>query len=247
MKVLEKIKLAYCVYRIRTKHDIGGIKYISDNIKRGQQVLDIGAHKGGYLYSMLKNIGSEGKLYAFEPQSDLYAYLVNLKSLYKWSNVRIEHLALSDQAGIVELYIPQNKTSQSSSPGATILKKKLNEEFNKIEEIQTQTLDAYCDEFQIQPDFLKIDVEGNELNIFKGGSKTLKTYKPKILVEIESRHVGEEQAKSTFEYLTDLGYRGWLLYGSDHLPIEEFSFEKHQKLPYRRKDYHNNFIFESII
>ena len=116
----EKIKLIYRANKYKNKDDRGGISYLKSAIREGQTVFDIGAHKGGYLYFIEKLVGNSGKVFAFEPQSVLYKYLLKMKPLFLWDNVTIEHLALSDIRGTTTLYIPTNKT-KTTSPGATIV------------------------------------------------------------------------------------------------------------------------------
>jgi FkbM family methyltransferase len=241
MKLTEQLKLSYRANKYKNKHDKGGIKYMLQSIKTGQTVFDIGAHKGGYLYFILKKTGNEGKVYAFEPQSLLYNYLVKIKEILGWSNVTVEHMALSDKETKTTLFIPENK-NEPSSPGATIVKPLIKNGKGKTEEVTTDTLDSYCNRFNIQPDFLKIDVEGNELPIFKGGIETLKRYKPKIFVECEARHVGKERVMETFKFLHDIGYSGSFIRDTDFFPLKDFNIEKHQDLAL--KPYCNNFIFE---
>ena len=111
------------------------------------------------------------------------------------------------------------------------------------EEVETETLDAYCKRKNIQPNFLKIDVEGNELRIFKGGVQTLQQYKPKIMVEIEARHVGREQVAETFNFLQQLGYTAHFISGIQRIPLQDFNFDIHQNMA-DMKNYCNNFTFE---
>lgn len=243
MKLIESIKLKLRANKYKKKDDIGGIAYINSTIKKGQTVLDIGAHKAGYLYTMLKQVGDKGKVFAFEPQSYLYQYIEKIKELFKWDNVTIEHLALSDSADTVTLYIPKNKVSKASSPGATIVEPKDPSNIGATENVSTETLDSYCYRHNIKPEFLKIDAEGNELRIFRGGVDTLKKFKPKILVEIEARHVGQEKVLETFKLMESLGYVGHILHGLNRIPLTDFSFEKYQNTN-DRKNYCNNFIFE---
>jgi FkbM family methyltransferase len=243
VKLIELIKLRYRANRYKNKHDRGGIAYIISTIQNGQTVLDIGAHKAGYLYFILNRVGREGKVVAFEPQSALFQYIKKLKTLLGWDQLTIEHLALSDAAGKVTLYIPTNKVKKATSPGATIVEHPERADFGATEEVATDTLDSYCQQHHLQPDFLKIDVEGNELRIFKGGAHILKTFKPKILVEIEARHVGQEKVLETFEFMESLGYRGYFIYGLDRKPLAEFSFEKYQDTE-KMEAYCNNFVFE---
>ncbi len=243
MKLIESIKLRHRANKYKNKDDKGGIAYINSVIKKGQTVLDIGAHKAGYLYFILKQTGNNGKIFAFEPQSALYQYIKKIKGLFKWDNVTIEHLALSDSTGTVTLYIPTNKVSKASSPGATLIEHKSNTNSCRTENVPTETLDSYCNCNNIKPDFLKIDVEGNELKIFQGGIDTLKKYKPKILVEIEARHVGQGKVLETFRFMESLGYNGHFLHGLDRIPLTNFNFDKYQTTD-DIKNYCNNFIFE---
>mgnify|MGYP003670754620 CR=1 FL=1 len=243
MRFIENIKLQRRAYKYKNKLDQGGIAYINATIEPGQTVLDIGAHKAGYLYFILKKVGVMGKVFAFEPQSKLYQYIKKIKGLFKWDNVTLEHLALSDSAGTVTLYIPDNNAQNGSSPGATIVAGENHSTFKKTESVSTETLDTYCKRLNIEPDFLKIDVEGNELKIFQGGINTLKKYKPKIIVEIEERHVGQEKVLETFKFMESLGYTGHLLHGLYSIPLSNFSFELHQNTD-DMKNYSNNFTFE---
>ena len=243
MKLIELIKLRLRADKYKNKNDKGGIAYICSSIKKGQTVLDIGAHKAGYLYFILKQVGKNGRVFAFEPQLKLYQYITKIKALFDWGNLAIENLALSDSAGTVTLYIPTNKGSKESSPGATIAGHKDQTFKGTTQAVSTETLDSYCNRYNIKPDFLKIDVEGNELKVFQGGINTLKVNKPKILVEIEARHVGQERVLQTFKFMESLGYKGSFLHGLKHIPLADFSFDKYQNL-INKKDYCNNFVFE---
>lgn len=240
MKLVEKIKLTYRANRYKNKDDKGGIRYILQTIKSGQTVFDIGAHKAGYLYFILKRVSKEGKVYAFEPQSTLYRYLLGIRELFNWHNVTVEHLALSDTAGTAMLYIPSNR-NRPSSPGATIINRSRASDV-VTEKVGTETLDTYCRQHHIKPDFLKIDVEGNELPVLKGAIETLKKHKPKILVECEARHVGRERVVETFQFLKGLSYQGSFILDRSFISLDSFDFDIHQRTG--AGFYCNNFIFE---
>lgn len=243
MNLLEESKLRFRALKYTFKDDVGGVAYLKTAIQKGQTVLDVGAHKAAYLYLMQKRVGKNGHVFAFEPQRELFAFISNLKEHCHWQNVTVEHLALSNSAGTAGLYIPDNKVSKGSSPGASLLKKEVEAAVVKIEHVNTDTLDAYCKRKNIQPHFIKIDVEGNELNVFKGGVATLSNCKPKLLVEIEARHVGQESVLETFSFLQSLGYQGSFILGSKRTNLSDFRFEKHQNRS-DLKNYCNNFIFE---
>ena len=240
MAIIEKIKLIFRAYRYKNKIDKTEIAYIVNSLGKGKTAIDIGAHKGGYLYNILKQIGPKGHIYAFEPQTILFNYLTELKRIFGWPNVVIEHIALSDRMGTVSLFIPANN-GKPTSPGASIVGSENFREF-KTEEVQTETLDSYCSRKNIKPDLLKIDVEGNELNVFKGGAETLKKYRPKILFECEERHIGKEKVLETFRFLEGLGYEGQFIAADKIMPLDSFDFNIHQNKD--TKPYCNNFIFD---
>jgi FkbM family methyltransferase len=240
MWAIERIKVKLRANKYKNKTDVGGIKYLLEHVSPGQTVFDIGAHKGGYIYFLSKLVGEKGQVFAFEPQLQLYNYLTDMMLAMHWRNLQHEFIALSDYQGMATLYIPANK-HDSSSPGATIITNPERKNF-RTQEVRTNTLDNYCKEYNIKPDLLKVDVEGNELNVFKGGVNTLKQYKPKILFECEERHVGKEKVLETFKFLQDLGYRGFFIKDDEFIPLSQFDFAKHQDVS--RKPYCNNFIFE---
>ena len=243
MILTEKFILWYRARNYKNKYDKGGISYLTSVIKEGQVIIDVGAHKAGYTFWMLKKLKKTGRIFSIEPQQILYQYIKKLKHIFNWKNVSVENIALSDKAGIAKLYIPASKKGKVSSPEATIFKNKGLQTNCITEEVKTETLDSFCSRHQIAPDFLKIDVEGNELKVLQGGIHTLKTCKPKIMMEIESRHVGQDRAAETFKFMQTMGYTGHFIYGPDRIPISSFSFEKHQNIN-NMKMYCNNFTFE---
>lgn len=243
MKIIERIKLWNRANKYKNKYDIGGISFLYTSIKKGQTVLDIGAHKAGYIYWMRKLVGESGKVVAFEPQSYLFKYISALIQNFKWNNVIVEHLAISDIDEKSVLHIPLNKTNKLSSPAATLLNISKPNKIQKTEIVNTQTVDNYCQTNNIKPDFLKVDVEGNELNVFKGAEKTILKCKPRILVEIEWRHAGKEKVLETFVFLESMGYTGHFIHKTQQKALSEFSFETYQNES-DMNNYCNNFTFE---
>jgi FkbM family methyltransferase len=243
MKWIERIRLLHRAGRYRYRNDKGEIAYLRAAVKKGDTVFDIGAHKAGYLYHMLKRTGRNGQVVAFEPQISLYNYLIKLKEWFNWGNVTIKNLALSDIAGKVKLYIPSGNDHHASSPGASILKLSAHQGNLSVEEVESDTLDAFCSRHNFRPDFIKIDVEGNELRIIRGGMDIIRECMPKILMEIEARHVGRDEVYHTIEVMENMGYQGYFVQGMTRRPVGSFDVDIHQE-PGARKNYCNNFIFE---
>jgi FkbM family methyltransferase len=243
MKWLEKYKLNLRAKKYKDKDDVGGVAYLYETIKPGQTVLDIGAHKGGYLYIMLGLVGEKGKVVAFEPQSLLFNYISKMKRILCWDNVTIEHIALADKEAETTLFIPTNNISKKSAPGATIVNYGERNDIGFTENVATDSIDHYCAKHNIAPDFLKIDVEGSEMNVFKGGINTLQKYKPRIIAEVDKSFVGEEKVLETVDFLKGLGYKAYFINNTERIPFEQFDFVKHQNR--ESGDFFcNNLVFE---
>jgi len=91
--------------------------------------------------------------------------------------------------------------------------------------------------------FIKIDVEGHELEVLKGGSLLLERERPSLLVEIEQRHL-LQPIGVVFDYLQSRGYGGFFLEQRRLRPISEFSVAHHQDVSrVYTEDYINNFVF----
>ena len=241
MRSMEKWKLQHRARKYRNQEDPGGIRYIRDNIRQGDTVFDIGAHKGGYLYFFLQQLAGSGQVIAFEPQSVLYRYLCKLQQLFAWKNLLVEPYAVSDQDGKALLCIPHNH-GKRSSPCATIIESHMEFSYQYSEQVPTISLDTYCAQHDSFPSFLKVDVEGNELMVFKGASGLLHTHRPKILFECEARFVGELQLWETFQFLQGIGYTGYFIMGKKVQPLSLFDPLSHQDIS--QFVYCNNFIFE---
>jgi lipopolysaccharide/colanic/teichoic acid biosynthesis glycosyltransferase len=92
-------------------------------------------------------------------------------------------------------------------------------------EVDCERLDDY--RFVRQPQLLKIDVEGHELELLRGGEQLLERARPAILVEIEQRHHDREVGE-IFDFLSDRGYDGWFVRGERLLPLELFDVQRDQ-------------------
>jgi hypothetical protein len=84
-------------------------------------------------------------------------------------------------------------------------------EFSCHEEVEVavDTIDALIDRTGVtRLDFIKIDTEGAELHVLRGGERTIKEFRPAILVEIEARHTAryDYAPADVVEWLLHRGY-----------------------------------------
>ena len=198
---------------------------INEFIKKGDVCFDIGANKGYYTYKF-EMLTDSNNIYIFEPIPKNYNFL---KKVFKNSN--IYKVALSNKNCFSKFKIPIVKNKLLHTRG------KLN--FNIIEKNENdfKTISVECialDDFVLKQNinkinFIKIDVEGNEHNVIYGATKTIKKFKPIILIEIEQR-VHDFDIKEIFSYILKLGYKinFYDLQKLEFRSINDFSVKKHQ-------------------
>jgi hypothetical protein len=115
-------------------------------------------------------------------------------------------------------------------------------------DVSVTTLDAHFAGRARGPDFIKIDVEGHEQNVLRGGLDTLHRHRPTLLIECESRHNPSSSIDEVFLLLRRMGYHGSFFHRGGRRPIEEFRGDEHQpqfpEIESPPRGYVNNFAFE---
>ena len=224
--------------RFKQAAELGAIR---DHVRPDSIVCDVGAYKGSYLY-WLSRWCRNGKVFAFEPLSDFADSLTDICA--NQSNVTIEELAVSNSSGIRTIYVPIDHPQ-----GASLVKDDQTMGPCTMRQIQSVSLDDYfSNEEQIA--LLKVDVEGTELDVFKGAAQILLRQSPLLVFECESRHLRKTQTSMSevFLYLRSLGYEGHFVLRNRVLPLCAFDPMKHQREDgeayWNNKDYCNNFIFK---
>lgn len=194
-------------FSVIQKSDLKMIEKLSKHIDYGGVVFDIGANIGDWTICLSKIVGQSGKVVSFEPNQETASILK--QRTRRVSNVEVLTLGLSDREEQLELLIPKEI---SCPPNAAIAQtaNHLNKE-NLMESVlvQVEKLDQVMIDRNIQNvNFVKIDVEGHELNVLKGFYNGLKQIKPIIFIEIlKSKWIGDSPLHSECAvFLKKLGY-----------------------------------------
>ena len=152
-------------------------------------------------------------VYAFEANPLLYGKLID--GFKNNKNIKVENVAVSSESGETDLRIPIRDITASFDNEekyklgtATIHETNNleNEKFETIKAIKKISLDEYNFEHEIG--FIKIDVEGHELEILNGARKTLARCSPIIVIErcvLNSTAYGYSKNDS-HKLLVELGY-----------------------------------------
>lgn len=147
-------------------------------VKPGATVIDVGAHEGLHLARLAELAGPKGRAIGFEP---LPSYAAGLRARFAGSaNVEVRQLALAAEPGTATFYHVRNGAGESGLRHRKIY----NAGTPEIEELKVEvdTLDRQCGELN-RVDFIKIDVEGAEIDCLKGGTELLARHRPFIGLE----------------------------------------------------------------
>lgn len=180
------------IYAVDCANDIF-IKRIYESfyqVKREDIVVDAGANVGMLTVKAAKSVGKTGKVVAIEPVDGNFRLLEKNVALYKLDNVTIVKKALGAEKGKTKFIVSKlSATHQIKGVKEPELPK------NEID-VEITTLDDICRELNLnRVDFLKIDVEGAELDALKGAEESLRNTR-NIAMEL---HNNEDEVKSFLE------------------------------------------------
>ncbi|MFZ3045414.1 MAG: FkbM family methyltransferase [Desulfatirhabdiaceae bacterium] len=176
-------------------------------VKPGQTVLDIGANVGSHTLPLAKLVGKSGRVVAFEPTYYAYGKLILNIALNPELSPRIvprQAMLVADSQARLEPALFSSWPLENSSDLHEVHKGRLMDTSGAF----VETLDDAVDRLELSRiDFLKIDVDGYEHHVLKGGLRTLKIHKPSIIVEFAPYLIKSEEFCDMVELLLGLGYR----------------------------------------
>lgn len=150
-------------------------------LQSGHVALDIGANIGYFSAVMAKTVGPNGLTIAFEPTPETAVQLALTKAATQLDNLKIFECGLGAEAGGMTIFYDPSLSGNASlyerSGAAKALKK----------EIQIESLDTLFEQKKIPLcQFIKMDAEGHEMEIIKGGLNYLRSSSPSILYEFNA-------------------------------------------------------------
>ena len=216
--------------------DIGGKLYMGESfekdeltiagqyIKRDSTILDISANIG--LHSLgFSAMAKDGLVIAFEPQPKTFRTLEKNIIQNNIKNIIPLNLAIAQSPRIAEFYVMADDAYSSLIDTG---RKKLSE-----------TIKVLCTSVDgvlggVKVDFVKIDVEGLELNVLQSMSGQIQKHHPVIFCEIYKGKIDSNNPHDTINYLRDFGYQVYRVI--DGALVEFGSAEKHV-------DHYYNYFF----
>jgi FkbM family methyltransferase len=171
------------------------VNLLKDHCKDGMNVIDVGANIGSHTILMSKLVGSNGKVYAFEPCKNHYEILFHNLMINNCFNTIIYNCGCSDTNENMYISSEFLDVKQTKNFGAITLKKEFE---NGDEIVQNNTIDSY--NFS-NIDVVKLDAEYMENKVLIGMKDTILKCKPIIIIEIHN-----EQLENITSILNSMDY-----------------------------------------
>ena len=207
-------------------------------VRPGSVCIDVGSAADLYTTVLSRLAGPAGQVHSIEPLPFAHLLWARLLRARRARNVRHHHLALGAEAGTGPMSVPVGRYGLVT--GRSYLMRRAggpdsNAEFaGQVPVIVTvDRLDDFCAREAISRiDFVKIDVEGAELQVLEGGREVIKEYRPAMLIEIEARHTARygHSPDDVSGWLLKLGYtmhtwrHGWREAGGVEPGIRNYLF-----------------------
>jgi FkbM family methyltransferase len=161
------------------------VAMIGRTLQPGSVFLDIGSHVGQYSVIAARKVGPGGAVHAFEPDPETFQLLS--ENVTRLTNLQANQIALSDHDGTDTLYL-----ADAAHIGFNSLQKPHECATERTCEVKTKTLDHYLSERAVRHvDFIKMDVEGGELNVLAGATKLFEVCKPAVLLEFNPKALAQ--------------------------------------------------------
>ena len=166
-------------------------------LKEGDCCIDIGANEGLHSVIMKRLVGPSGTVHALEPHPTQFSLLAEKKD----QGIITHHQAMKDYSGMTNLYYSDQDGLENKFGGSTTLQHLATPTILKSDTIRCVpipciTLDNLCAQYNLMPNFIKIDTEGAEAEVINGGLQVIEQQKPHILFEYISKVLGFQPPES---------------------------------------------------
>jgi FkbM family methyltransferase len=166
------------------------MRMLAKCIATGDTVIEVGGHIGFITQYLSQLVGRSGRVIVFEPGSNNLPYI--RKNLRELLNVTLVEVAVSDKCGTAIFYednvtgqnnslLPNYENAEATAKSHGVCLKK------HAAVVPVTTLDAYVQAHNLCPNFIKMDIEGAELNALLGSSSTLANVRG-LMVEVTRNH-----------------------------------------------------------
>lgn len=174
------------------RYEVTRLRELSSALNPGDVFYDVGANVGIYSLYASAAVGNSGHIYAFEPLERNLRYLRQHLTLNNLHNCTVLPAAVCDREGTLSF----SSANRQSSMARLVADGEIT--------VPSSTLDkcVYGEMRLRPPNVIKVDVEGAELQVLSGASRTLSEFHPAMFVEIH----GTELHRDCRDFLLARGY-----------------------------------------
>ncbi|MFV2117448.1 FkbM family methyltransferase, partial [Streptomyces sp. Act-28] len=217
--------------------EIDGLRQV---VRPGDVCLDIGAEYGLYTYALAGVAGPEGRVHSFEPLPGPRRVLCAGVRLLTRGRAHPHRIALGDRPrDAAEMSLPYRRGLPVHgrafvTDGAQGLDPDTEFATERRSRVPVSTVDSMVERAGLpRVDLIKADVEGAEPLVPAGAARTLKRYRPALLLEIEERHLANYGARADepADRLREAGYAMFRWRGGAWRPADRITVE------------HRNYLF----
>ena len=172
---------------------------------QGLTVYDIGGFEGLYTLFFARAVGPTGRVICFEPvPASRQRILANVRANAFNDRVQVEQNALGASEDVLTFMVP--RAFRGSATGSLEIQRHYaRDSRGTMLRVPVVPLDSYPRPLP-KPDFLKIDVEGMEVDVIRGAKNTLRAHGPALFIET---HGPTRETATTFPLLRELGELGY--------------------------------------
>lgn len=186
------------------------LRFVAKLLRPGMTVLDIGAHHGLYGLLASKCVGRKGRVICIEPSPRERSRLARHVRVNRCSNVVIEPHAIGNEPGPADFFVVNGACDWGNSLRAPLVLGSTHQI-----RVEVRSIDEVLHRLGIsRVDFIKLDIEGAELQALRGASRVLRgPSRPAMLVEVQDLRTQPwgYRACAIVEYLSSLEYRWFAL------------------------------------
>ncbi len=183
-------------------------------ISKDAVIFDIGANAGLLSLPFAKIFVPLGHVYSFDPDSEVVAQMRKNIKLNNFHNIIVKKLALQDNPKINKIILHRRRAVQDSGLRNDGLSTIEDNSTYKIADTTAavSTIDKFVLEENIEKlEFIKIDTEGSEYKVLRGGEKIIRKFQPIIFYEYQSvtteQTVSFKNAEMSYKFIKKMGYK----------------------------------------
>jgi len=180
-------------------------RWVEEILQAGDTFVDVGANVGFFTLIASARVGPEGRVLAFEPNPNLAKKLRITLDRNNIHNVTLLSQAVSDQAGVAQLYFAPFEQGIENASLLTF-------GHENGRQVEVTTLDKALTENNLERvDLLKLDVEGLEGNVLRGCREHIRRgVVRRLIVEFNANWLKNNRSsnQALYDEITELGFRG---------------------------------------